>query len=63
MKAGMLAAIDETNAKGGINGRKVRLISADDAYEPDKCVDCTAKFIDDGVFALAGYVGTPTSRT
>jgi len=62
MKIGLLAAIDEANAKGGIHGRKIRLISVDDGYEPEKCVDCTAKLIDDGVFALAGYVGTPTSK-
>ena len=62
IRAGLLAAIEEANAKGGVHGRKIRLVSADDGYEPEKCVDCTAKLIDDGVFALAGFVGTPTSK-
>jgi branched-chain amino acid transport system substrate-binding protein len=62
MKAGLTAAFDEANARGGVNGRKIRLVAADDGYEPEKTVDCTAKLIDDGVFALAGYVGTPTGK-
>src|SRR5271165_2850382 len=60
MNLGLKAAFDEINAKGGVHGRKIRFVSADDGYEPDKCVDCTEKMIEEtGVFALAGYVGTP----
>jgi ABC-type branched-subunit amino acid transport system substrate-binding protein len=63
MSTGLKAAFDEANAKGGVHGRKIRLVTADDGYEPDKCVDCTEKMIDEnGVFALAGYVGTPTAK-
>jgi ABC-type branched-subunit amino acid transport system substrate-binding protein len=63
MSIGLKAAFDEANAKGGVQGRKIRLVTADDGYEPDKCVDCTEKMIDEnGVFALAGYVGTPTAK-
>jgi branched-chain amino acid transport system substrate-binding protein len=63
MNTGLKAAFEEANAKGGVNGRKIRLVANDDGYDPDKCVDCTEKMIDeDGVFALAGYVGTPTSK-
>ena len=40
IRAGLLAAIEEVNAKGGVHGREIRLVSADDAYEPEKCVDC-----------------------
>jgi branched-chain amino acid transport system substrate-binding protein len=49
------------NAKGGVNGRTIDLRSMDDGYEPEKTVVNTRKFIEDGVFALFGYIGTPTS--
>jgi branched-chain amino acid transport system substrate-binding protein len=63
MKIGLQAAFDEANAKGGIHGRQIRLLAEDDGYDPDKCVDCTGRMIEDkGVFALAGYVGTPTGK-
>lgn len=63
MNSGLKAAFDEANAKGGIHGRQIRFVADDDGYEPDKCVDCTGKMIEDkGVFALAGYVGTPTGK-
>ena len=40
-----------------------RLICAtlDDGYEPDRCINNTQQFLNDDVFALFGYVGTPTS--
>jgi len=62
MRQGILAAFDEINAKGGIHGRKLKLISRDDGYDPDRSVAETARLIDeDEVFALIGAVGTPTS--
>jgi branched-chain amino acid transport system substrate-binding protein len=63
MNTGLKAAFAEVNGKGGVQGRRIRLIEADDGYEPEKCVDCTGKMIEEnGVFALAGYVGTPTAK-
>ena len=63
MNSGLKAAFEEANAKGGVNGRMIRLLAADDGYEPEKCVECTGKMIEEsGVFALAGYVGTPTAK-
>lgn len=62
MKAGLEAAFEEANRKGGVNGRKVRLLSVDDGYEPSKSITATRKLIDeDKVFALIGPVGTPTA--
>lgn len=52
---------DKLNASGGINGRQVELRKLDDGYEPDRCAANTRQFISDGVFALFGYVGTPTA--
>ncbi|MEY4883483.1 MAG: hypothetical protein RIS34_1337 [Pseudomonadota bacterium] len=52
---------DALNAKGGVNGRLIELKRLDDAYDPERCATNTRQFINDGVFALFGYVGTPTS--
>lgn len=52
---------DQVNAKGGINGRTIELRTLDDGYEPEKTAANTKKFLADGVFALFGYIGTPTS--
>ena len=52
----------DVNAAGGVNGRKIELRSLDDGYEPDRAAANTKKLIDDGVFLLFGYVGTPTSN-
>jgi ABC-type branched-subunit amino acid transport system substrate-binding protein len=62
MKAGLEAAFEEANQKGGVHGRKLKLISVDDGYEPSKAIGATRKLIEeDKVFALIGAVGTPTS--
>lgn len=52
---------DAVNAKGGINGRTIEIKKLDDGYEPDRCAANTKQLIADGVFALFGYIGTPTS--
>jgi ABC-type branched-subunit amino acid transport system substrate-binding protein len=59
---GAQSYLDEVNASGGVHGRTIRLISLDDAYEPALCVSNTQKLIvNDNVFALFCYVGTPTT--
>src|SRR5262249_3287077 len=61
MRAGITAAFEEANRNGGVHGRKLKLISVDDSYEPDKSIIATRKLIEqDKVFALIGPVGTPT---
>jgi ABC-type branched-subunit amino acid transport system substrate-binding protein len=63
MREGILAAFEEANRTGGINGRKVELKSIDDSYEPEKTIEATNKALkEDKVFALVGAVGTPTSK-
>jgi branched-chain amino acid transport system substrate-binding protein len=48
------------NASGGINGRKINLISLDDAYSPPKTVEQTRKLVDgEEVLAITGTLGTP----
>lgn len=62
MKVGLEAAFAEVNKKGGVHGRKLKLISVDDGYEPSKSMAATRKLIEeDKVFALIGPVGTPTA--
>lgn len=63
MQLGLKAAFASTNAAGGVNGKKLELISYDDSYEPEKSISAVNKLIsDDQVFALIGPVGTPTSK-
>lgn len=62
VKSGALAYFNKINEAGGVNGRTIKVISYDDGYEPKRTVEQTTKLInDDKVFALFGYVGTPTS--
>jgi len=50
------------NAKGGVNGRKIRFISLDDSYSPPKTVEQTRKLVEqEEVFAIVGSLGTPTN--
>ncbi len=63
MRAGLAAAFSEINAAGGIHGRKIRLISLDDGYEPQEAIRNTRRLIEkERVFLLIGEVGTPTSK-
>ena len=64
MRRGIEAAFAEANRQGGVHGRQLELLSLDDAYEPEAAIANTRQLIEqDGVFALIGAVGTPTSRS
>lgn len=52
---------NQINAKGGVLGRTIELRTLDDGYEPEKTTANTKKFLSENVFALFGYIGTPTS--
>jgi branched-chain amino acid transport system substrate-binding protein len=63
MRDGMMLWFNHVNAQGGVHGRTIRLTSRDDGYESDRAAENTRKLIEtDKVFALVGYVGTPTSK-
>ena len=63
MRLGIQAAFQEANERGGLCGRELELRSRDDRYEPEQAIANTRALIDkEGVFALIGAVGTPTSR-
>jgi ABC-type branched-subunit amino acid transport system substrate-binding protein len=62
MRNGARAYFDYVNARGGVHGRRIELVTLDDGYEPSRTVPNTKRLIEqDKVFALFGYVGTPTS--
>ena len=57
----MKAYFDYINANGGVNGRKIKLISRDDKYLPTLAATQTTNLIlKDNVFALVGALGTAT---
>ena len=59
--AGAKLHFEQLNAQGGISGRSIEIRQLDDGYEPERCAENTRKLLDDDVFALFGYIGTPTS--
>lgn len=62
MKAGVVAAFEEENRTGGVNGRLLRLVAVDDAYEPSKAGPNMRALVDEhNAVAIIGNVGTPTA--
>ena len=61
MRNGIKAYFDHVNEKGGVHGRRLELVSEDDFYEASRAPAASKKLIEEHrVFALLGYVGTPT---
>ncbi len=59
---GAKLAVEQINAAGGINGRKIRYILEDDAYDPKKAVLATQKLIElDKVFSIVSPMGSATT--
>jgi branched-chain amino acid transport system substrate-binding protein len=62
MKRGIEAAFDVANANGGVYGRQLRLVAADDGYEPTRTAVAMKELYEKNqVFGLVGNVGTPTA--
>jgi len=58
---GSMAYLSEVNRTGGVHGRRVVLKAYDDGYQPDQAIKNTLKLmLEDRVFLLFDYVGTPT---
>jgi len=50
------------NDQGGVNGRKITMLSVDDGFSPPKTVEQTRKLVEaDGVLAIVGSLGTATN--
>lgn len=58
---GAKVCFDQVNAQGGVGKRLIEIRNLDDGYEPERCAENTKRLLADDVFALFGYIGTPTS--
>jgi branched-chain amino acid transport system substrate-binding protein len=62
MKLGIDTAFNRINDAGGVDGRMLRLIAADDGYEPTRTAEAMKQLYEkDQVFGIIGNVGTPTA--
>lgn len=62
MRLGIETAFRAENDDGGVNGRSLRLIAADDGYEPARTAETMKQLYErDQVFGFIGNVGTPTA--
>jgi branched-chain amino acid transport system substrate-binding protein len=59
VRMGMMLRVDEANEQGGLNGRKLKLLVEDSAYDPRKAVLAAQKLVNqDKIFAMVGHIGT-----
>jgi branched-chain amino acid transport system substrate-binding protein len=62
VKLGIETAFSRANDAGGVHGRMLRLVAADDGYDPSKTLDAMKQLYDkEQVFGFIGNVGTPTT--
>src|ERR1700692_4385402 len=62
MKLGIDTAFSRANDAGGVDGRSLKLVSADDVYEPGRTLDGMKQLYEkEQVFGFIGNVGTPTA--
>lgn len=60
MTKGMEAYFNWVNDNGGVNGRKIKLLVADDQFNPAKTTVEVKRLVEsDGVFSIVGGLGTP----
>lgn len=63
LRDGMVLAVEDINAAGGIHGRKLRLIVEDSSFDPKKAVLATQKLLtQDKVFAMVATLGSATTQ-
>ncbi len=59
VRQGMQLRVEEINEQGGINGRKIKLITEDNGYDPKKAVLAAQKLVNqDKIFIMLGHIGT-----
>ena len=60
MQTGIETAFNAVNDEGGVNGRMLRLVAADDGYEPARTAETIKELYErDRVFGFVGNVGAP----
>jgi len=63
IRDGLNLAADDVNAAGGIHGRKIRLLTEDNGFDPRKAVLATQKLVEkDKVFAMIATLGSVTTQ-
>ena len=63
VRQGMLLRVEELNEQGGVNGRKIKLLIEDSAYDPKKAVLAAQKLVNqDKIFAMVAHIGTATNN-
>lgn len=60
-KNGVTLAVEEWNAKGGVSGKQIVLLVADDQHDPKQAVSVANKFVNDGVSAVIGHFNSSCS--
>ncbi|MBL8347920.1 MAG: ABC transporter substrate-binding protein [Rubrivivax sp.] len=59
VRLGLMLRVDEINEQGGINGRKLKLVVEDSAYDPKKAVLAAQKLVNqDKIFIMVAHLGT-----
>jgi branched-chain amino acid transport system substrate-binding protein len=59
VRLGMMLRVDEINEQGGINGRKIKLLVEDSAYDPKRAVLAAQKLVNqDKIFMMVAHIGT-----
>jgi branched-chain amino acid transport system substrate-binding protein len=59
VRLGMMLRVDEVNEQGGVNGRKLKLLVEDSAYDPKKAVLAAQKLVNqDKIFMMVAHIGT-----
>jgi branched-chain amino acid transport system substrate-binding protein len=59
VRLGLMLRVDEINEQGGINGRKIKLVVEDSAYDPKKAVLAAQKLVNqDKIFIMVAHLGT-----
>jgi branched-chain amino acid transport system substrate-binding protein len=62
MKLGIETAFNLVNESGGIHGRQLKLVAADDGYEPTRTAETMKELYEkEQVFGFIGNIGTPTA--
>ena len=62
LRMGMMLRVDEANEQGGVNGRKIKLLIEDSAYDPRRAVLAAQKLVNqEKIFAMIGHLGTATN--
>jgi branched-chain amino acid transport system substrate-binding protein len=58
VRDGMQLAVDELNAAGGVDGRPVELVVADDQTDPDQGATEIERLVEEGVVAIGGVISS-----